>query len=150
MFLGREKEMLDLEKYYAKDGFGLAIVYGCKRIGKTTIIREFIKDKSYLLFSAEEANDYLNLTDFSTKIKEFFQLPSSMPPFKNCSDAFRFIAQSAKNKKIVIAIDEYPYAAIANKSLNSMLQHVIDYEFKETSLFMILCGSQMGFTVQIR
>ena len=46
---------------------------------------------------------------------------------------------------MVVVIDEYPYAASANKSLNSILQHVIDYDFKDTNIFLILCGSSMRF-----
>lgn len=49
------------------------------------------------------------------------------------------------DKHLVVVIDEYPYAASANKSLNSILQYVIDYEFKDTNIFLILCGSSMSF-----
>jgi AAA+ ATPase superfamily predicted ATPase len=44
-----------------------------------------------------------------------------------------------------LAFDEFPYAASANRSLKSVLQIAIDHSFKNTGLFLILCGSHMGF-----
>jgi AAA+ ATPase superfamily predicted ATPase len=44
-----------------------------------------------------------------------------------------------------LAFDEFPYAAAANRSIKSVLQAAIDHKFKGTALFLILCGSQMGF-----
>ena len=50
-FLGREKEILDLEKEYARDG-GFVVIYGRRRIGKTTLIKQFIKSKTAFYFLA--------------------------------------------------------------------------------------------------
>ena len=48
MFLGREKELSSLEQMYNKDGFQMAVVYGRRRIGKTFLLTEFVKDKNSL------------------------------------------------------------------------------------------------------
>ena len=61
MFLGREKELSSLEQMYNKDGFQMAVVYGRRRIGKTFLLTEFVKDKNSLYLPAEEVNDLLNL-----------------------------------------------------------------------------------------
>ena len=45
MFVGRERELASLKEFYDKDGIGLTIVYGRRRIGKSTLITEFVKDK---------------------------------------------------------------------------------------------------------
>ncbi|MFI3237905.1 MAG: ATP-binding protein [Lachnospiraceae bacterium] len=45
MFFGRAKELFELNKLYATDNFQFAVVYGRRRIGKTALISEFIKDK---------------------------------------------------------------------------------------------------------
>jgi hypothetical protein len=46
---------------------------------------------------------------------------------------------------MVVAIDEYPYLASANKSIPSVLQKAIDTRLMNTNLFLILCGSSMSF-----
>lgn len=144
MFLGREKELAALEKMYDKNNFQMAVVYGRRRIGKTSLLNEFIKNKLSLYFSAEEVNDSLNLKKFSDTLGKKLGI-NHFPTVSNWNHFFEIISESFGDKHIVMVIDEYPYAAHANKSLNSILQHIIDYNFKKTNIFLILCGSSMSF-----
>lgn len=45
----------------------------------------------------------------------------------------------------MLVIDEFPYLVRKNRALLSELQHLIDHKFAKGKLFMILCGSYMGF-----
>ncbi|MCL2087963.1 MAG: ATP-binding protein [Oscillospiraceae bacterium] len=145
MFIGREKELSALGKLYDEETFQMVVMYGRRRIGKTTLICEFISDKPAIFFTAQEVNDAVNLSRFSKKIYSFFDIPESAGAFENWSDAFEFLAIKAKERRFVLAFDEFPYAAAANRSLKSILQRLIDHSFKDTGLFLILCGSHMGF-----
>ena len=49
-FIDREDELATLENEYRREGSALVILYGRRRVGKTTLISEFIKDKNALLF----------------------------------------------------------------------------------------------------
>ena len=144
MFLGREKELESLEKMYKKKSFQMAVVYGRRRIGKTSLLNEFIKDKNSLYLPAEEVNDSLNLQKFSRLLGEKLGI-KNFPAVADWNAFFDLIKEQLGDQHLAIVIDEYPYAASANKSLNSILQHVIDYEFKDTNIFLILCGSSMSF-----
>ena len=44
-FIGREEELQALESAYLKDSFQMAVIYGRRRIGKTTLLRHFSKAK---------------------------------------------------------------------------------------------------------
>jgi len=145
MFVGREKELASLNKLYDENTFQMVVMYGRRRIGKTTLISEFISDKPAIFFTAQEVNDLLNLSQFSKKIYAFFNMPESVGAFVNWNDAFEFLAQKAKEQRFILAFDEFPYAAAANRSLKSVLQTAIDHSLKNTGLFLILCGSHMGF-----
>jgi AAA+ ATPase superfamily predicted ATPase len=57
MFIGRKKELAILDRLYQKDKFEMAVVYGRRRIGKTWLLEEFLKDKNHILFPAKEVND---------------------------------------------------------------------------------------------
>ena len=46
----------------------MVVMYGRRRVGKTTLINEFIKDKPAIFFAAQEANSRLNLQMFSEKV----------------------------------------------------------------------------------
>lgn len=144
MFLGREKELNSLEKMYNKKGFQMAVVYGRRRIGKTFLLTEFVKDKNSLYLPAEEVNDMLNLQKFSRILGEKMGI-TNFPSVENWNNFFNLIKEKFEKEKLVLIMDEYPYAATANKSLNSILQHVIDHELKDTNIFLILCGSSMSF-----
>ena len=144
-FVGRSRELATLNKLYDEKSFQMVVMFGRRRVGKTTLISEFINDKPSIFFTASEVNDRLNLSQFSEKVYAFFGIPESTGAFENWHDAFKFIAQKAQNQQFILAFDEFPYAAAANRSLKSILQAAIDHSFKNTGLFLILCGSHMGF-----
>lgn len=145
MFIGRENELKNLNELYQQNKFQLFVLYGRRRIGKTTLIREFLKNKKAIFFTAQEANDYMNLLLISKKIYEFFNLPLSLPPFDHWNAVFDFISEKAKNERFVLAFDEFPYAAKEKPEIKSILQNCIGQKLKDTNLFMILCGSQISF-----
>ena len=145
MFVGREKELAALDKLYNEENFQMVVIYGRRRIGKTTLINEFISKKPAIFFTAHEVNDALNLSRFSEKVYRFFDIPESAGGFKTWNDAFDFLAKKAEERRFVLAFDEFPYAVSANRALKSVLQTAIDHGYKKTGLFLILCGSHMGF-----
>jgi AAA+ ATPase superfamily predicted ATPase len=145
LFVGRENELKSLGKLYDENGFQMVVVYGRRRIGKTALISKFISDKPAIFFTAQELNDVLNLREFSKKIYNFFQMPETVGAFDSWISAFEFLAEKAKQQRFILVIDEFPYAAYANRSLKSILQTAIDHSFKNTGLFLMLCGSHMGF-----
>jgi len=145
MFVSRTEELAALNRLYRKNTFQMAVVYGRRRVGKTTLIREFIKDKQNIFFAAQQANEYLNLQLFSESVYSFFGLPKSTGAFGNWHDAFSFIAEKVKEERFILVIDEFPYLAEQNKSIRSILQNIIDHIMKDTALFLIICGSQISF-----
>jgi len=145
MFVGREKELSTLEKLYSEKCFQMVVMYGRRRIGKTTLISEFIAGKPAIFFTAQEVNDSHNLGQFSKRVYSFFDIPESTGAFADWNAAFDFLAKKAKEQHFILAFDEFPYAAAANRSLKSILQIAIDHSFKNTGLFLILCGSHVAF-----
>ena len=68
-FVDRELEMETLQNEYERDGSALVILYGRRRVGKTTLISEFIKDKKALFFLASEEAESQNRNAFSATKK---------------------------------------------------------------------------------
>ncbi len=145
MFIGRENELRELQEAYDSDTFQCAVIYGRRRIGKTYLISRFIADKPAIFFTAQEANDTINLTMFSEKVLDFFNMSGSGIAFRDWNAVFSFLAQKAQNERLVLAFDEFPYACNANKGLRSVLQNAIDHQFRNGKLFLILCGSHVSF-----
>lgn len=61
VFIGREKELADLEELYLQERFQLFVLYGRRRVGKTKLLNEFCKDKDAIFYLAELSNNKLNL-----------------------------------------------------------------------------------------
>lgn len=148
MFIGRTAELTQLKRMYEKDGFQMAVVYGRRRVGKTTLIDAFAEGKPTLFFTAQQRSSVQNLAQFSRQTYEFFDLPQDTGAFSDWRCAFSFIAQAAQqrgNEPFLFVFDEFPYAAETEPSLPSILQIAIDHEFKQTNARIILCGSNEGF-----
>ena len=145
MFVGRGEELSALNDLYNKNSFQLAVIYGRRRMGKTTLIKQFVSDKPAIFFAAQEANERLNLQLFSGHVYNFFNLPQSTGTFADWYDAFSFIADKAITERFILVIDEFPYIASQNKSVGSILQNIIDHRLKDTNIYIILCGSHIGF-----
>jgi len=144
MFVGRVEQLEMFESAYASDNFEFIILYGQRRIGKTTLLGEFIKNKKAIFFTSKEANDAMNLKEFAATVLEYFNMSEGLS-FSTWQAAFEFIANQSKDEKPIVIIDEYPYAALANKSLNSMLQIAIDHHLNKTNVKLILSGSHVSF-----
>lgn len=54
MFIGRERELASLKEFYDKDGIGMTVIYGRRRIGKSTLIAEFVKEKKQFFIQLQK------------------------------------------------------------------------------------------------
>ena len=144
IFIGRKKELADLNELYAQDRFQLFVLYGRRRVGKTTLLNEFCKGKDAIFYSAEQSNNKLNLEKFSELVFSFYN-ETNLEAFSSWTNALSYIDERQKEKRLVLVIDEFPYLVKKNKALLSELQHLIDHKLTKGNLFMVLCGSYMGF-----
>ena len=72
MFVRREKELHELNAMYTEDRFHLFVLYGRRRVGKTTLLNEFCRGKDAIFYSAEQSNNKLNLEKFSSLVFSFY------------------------------------------------------------------------------
>ena len=146
MFIGRKKELHSLNKHYQSDQFECAIIYGRRRIGKTELISEFIKDKKTIFFTATQENAESNLRRMSEAVNNYENPAASTAPIsQNFDQLLKHVVELAQKERIVFVIDEYPYLAESYSGFSSLLQAYIDKDFLHGKLFLILCGSSMSF-----
>lgn len=149
MFIGRQRELNKLNKMYKSQKLEVAIIYGRRRIGKTTLINHFCKDKPAIYFMSVENSAKWNLEILSENISSFEAVyegqSSGKRIFTSFREAFMHIAEMARKERIIFVLDEYPYLAKSEPAISSLLQSFLDHEFKDSKLFLILCGSSMSF-----
>ena len=140
-FLGREKEILDLEKEYNRDG-GFVVIYGRRRIGKTTLIKQFIKSKTAFYFLATKEVESQSMKRFAGVIaRTTGNSVLQKAAFSDWLDLFQAVADYKPNEKKVLVIDEFPYLVKVNDSFPSILQNAWDEILKDSNVMLILCGS---------
>ena len=145
MFIGRERELASLKEFYEKDGIGMTVIYGRRRIGKSTLITEFIKDKKSIFYTATKVGKNRNLELFSKQVVNLLMPGVDNISFNTPEAVFDFITRNIGNEKIILVIDELPYWAEKDYALLSVLQKYIDRDWNDKNLKVILCGSALSF-----
>lgn len=121
----------------------MVILYGRRRLGKTTLLREFCHDKIHCYYMADRAGEKsqkksLALT-MSTALREPILQTLEYPNWYDLFAAFdRFRPQ---NKKTVLILDEYQYICQTQSAFSSFLQKWWDEHWKNENILLILCGS---------
>jgi len=142
MFVNRQKELQLLEDEYRDEGFRFSVLYGRRRVGKTTLLKKYITDKPYIYF----------LVTFET-------MPSILDRFKelvanylndeflrgievrNFRQIFEYLSNHTGSKKLIIVIDEFQYLSKIDSSIPSEFQYIVDEILKDKNIHLILCGS---------
>ena len=148
MFIGRVSEMNELEQRWQRGQFEFGVVYGTRRIGKTTLLQEFVKGKNAFYFQARKADEKDNLNAFSREFRKSQGLDEHVS-YNSFSDAFDSIADRSKKQRMILIIDEIAYLCQKSKALLSLLQFYIDGAFREAKLMIILSGSNVSFMEEI-
>ena len=145
MFIGREKELASLKEFYDKAGIGMTVIYGRRRIGKSTLIAEFVRDKKNIFYTATKVGKARNLELFSRQVTDLFMPGVENISFHTTEAVFDFIDKNIGNDKVVLVIDELPYWAERDEALLSIMQKYIDTVWNDKNLKIILCGSALSF-----
>jgi len=146
MFVGRERELKALKDIYDKNGFGMTIIYGRRRVGKSTLIKEFIKGKEVIFYTATKVGAERNLELFSKQVLDTLDPAMSTATFSSIESVFDMITYKVPDDhKTILVIDELPYWAEKDEALLSILQKYIDTRWSLKNMMVILCGSALSF-----
>lgn len=145
MFVNRINELESLEEEYKRSASSFSVIYGRRRVGKTALISEFIKNKShiYLYMTLSELDSQLEA--FTDEIKKFIDDSfKEHLKFKSFEDAVDFLSTLKLEKKLVFVIDEYQYLAQKDRGFSSKLQKLWDTKLQNSNIYLILCGSVLS------
>ncbi len=145
MFINRINELQALEDEYSKKGSSFSVVYGRRRVGKTALIAEFIKDKSVIYLYITQSDLLSQLAVFTNEIKKFVDKSiRDFIDFKSFEDAIEFLATLKLEQKLILVIDEYQYLTQKDRAFSSKLQRIWDMKLKDAKIHLILCGSVLS------
>ena len=136
MFIGREKELSIIKKALSKKSASV-MVYGKRKIGKTTLITHALKGDSHktVYYECLKAPMKDNVEGLISVLLAEKVLPVRMS-FDNFIDLFAYL--NTLLETINIVIDEYPYLKefTKPKTVDSTFQSIIDNHIKNIRLFI--------------
>ena len=141
MFYGRKIERKKLCTMFQTDGQMISLIYGRRRIGKSELIKQVLKETEIksIYYECKQTTEQNNVDSLAELISELFEFPK--PAFENMEVLLQFLFQKAEKEQLILVLDEYPYLRENSKGLDSILQSVIDH-YKDTSnMKLIVCGS---------
>ncbi len=144
MFIGRNREMNELENRWKSGNFEFGVIYGARRIGKTSLLRAFIKEKNAFYFQARRTTENENLKAFTREFLSFRGIKAHFS-FASFEEAFDELADYARNERFVFIIDEIAYLCSRDKHFLSTLQYYVDGKFRDAGMVLILSGSNISF-----
>lgn len=149
-FYNREAELSALEQTYSTLQLkaSMTVITGRRRIGKTQLALEFIKNKpSLYLFVSKKAENLL-CEEYISQIKEKFKITphGKITEFK---DIFLILLEIAKTQPLVLIIDEFQEFININSSVFSDLQKLYDLHRATSKIQIIFLGSVSSLVYKI-
>jgi len=141
-FINRVSELEHLESEYASDSSTFTVIYGRRRVGKTALISEFLKDKdNAIYFLAAEGSEYINKDIYKKQVSKFIDNPHLATADVEWFDIFESLAKFKTDTKKIIVIDEFQYLGMANPAFPSLFNRAWELVLAKSDVMVIICGS---------
>lgn len=141
-FIDRRSELERLDSFWDTPE-GIYVLWGRRRVGKTTLLQKFSEDKPSIYLMATNETEKGILENFTREVAAFFEDPAlSNTTFDSFKDLIRYMEEK-REERLLLIIDEFPYLCDANKSVPSIIQREWDSGDME-GMNIILSGSTVS------
>lgn len=149
-FVNREHELASLEERWAT-GRQVALLWGRRRVGKSTLLQRFAEGKPAVFYQAVQGTEADQLVGLSDRILAYRSDPVlAAAPLANWRQAIAYLLGLARVAKgdghpLLVVLDEFPYLVISNPGLPSLFQAALeDVKTEDLPLYLVLAGSQVA------
>ncbi|MGM0510905.1 MAG: ATP-binding protein [Thermoplasmatota archaeon] len=139
MFIDRERE-LDFLNRQEEERPSLAVIYGRRRVGKSSLVEKFCQGKNHLYYTASESNK-------KEQLDEIYSLASEKLEDRVIQDlkhSWETLLRYLKDKDLILVLDEFPYIINSDPSIPSKIKRIWDEELRNSNIFLILTGSSVS------
>lgn len=156
MFVGRTEELQQLTDKYNTGKSELIVIYGRRRIGKSSLVEKFTEDKdSYFKFEGIEGENTKKQIDSFVKIMGKYVDDSffNKIDFDSWHTVFDYLTEKLvdkkrRKKKVILFFDEVQWMAVRRNRLIGTIKYFWDNHWKKMNVMLILCGSIASFMVK--
>ncbi len=141
MFIGRTEEKKVLHDFFTNNSKKAALIFGKRRVGKTTLIIEASRDFDgiVIFFECGKVSLERNIESFSKAVSSALNISLSSSDFESIFSVLKLL-----NKKVLVIIDEFQYLKrkTDDYEAESAFKSVIDN--LSTNIKIILNGSSVS------
>lgn len=156
MFVGRASELSVLREAYREQRSNLVVLYGRRRVGKSTLVRHFGEGVSrfYGFEGREAAGTKVQIDTFAGSLRGHAPGRAaegvSFNTWESVLGALTdwIVKRADQNTKIVLFFDELQWMAAGRSRLISTIKYFWDNEWKDRNVMLVLCGSIASFMVE--
>lgn len=143
MFFGRDNEIARIRGEFDAARPSLLVVYGRRRVGKSTLLKEAAKDLPHVIYQATRVTAALNLDALKTEVARLLGGDDLLNSLSDWLGVLTYIARKAETTPgLVVVLDEFPYLVDADSALPSVIQKFWDSGAPALGrLNLVLCGS---------
>lgn len=154
VFVGREAELAMMDEGFGSPRAELCVVYGRRRVGKSTLLEHFVTGKPAFFFLAGRESKRLQLRRFVRELGDACGDPlTSRVAVGEWEEALTLLDRSlpairdrGKGRKTVVVFDEFQWMCAGCPELISDIQRFWDQRWKDRGdLCLVLCGSSISF-----
>lgn len=138
-FVDRIGETARLRDALSREKSSLVVVYGRRRLGKSTLIKRVLSDRD-VYFIADRSEGQHQRTLLAKVIAQVFSDFDKLT-YPDWESMFRAVNYRA-DKRFTLCLDEFPYLVEQSPELPSVLQKIVDEKHLKYNL--VLCGSSQN------
>jgi uncharacterized protein len=143
-FVNREQELELLKAWWERPGAALGIVWGRRRVGKTALIQHFAAERDTVFHTGGGRPAVVELAALSRAAEPLFVggvRDLAGRPFADWDDALEELALVARDRPLLLVLDELPALTETAPQLPNQLRAVWDRVRSHSQLKVLLCGS---------
>lgn len=138
-FVNRETELDTLQARFQSDTPELLVIYGRRRLGKSALVREIIRDDDNAVYwQATEQTPEAQLANFVETASDVF------PLLDDIQRDWEALLRALGREDAVVVLDEFPYLVQSDDALPSKIQRVWDIHLEDTAMTLVLVGSSIS------
>lgn len=144
-FHDREHEVESLDRSFEGSAAALYILYGRRRLGKTTILRRFAEGKPGVYHMADRSTETGAIRLLAQSMARGLGDASfASPSYATFGDLFTAYDRVRPTGKSYLILDEYQYLCEVQPALSSIVQRQWDSAWSQAPVMVVLCGSIMS------
>lgn len=146
-FIGRQHEIGALNREFGRTRPSLAVVLGRRRVGKSTMLLEAVRDRRAVYYQATKATRSVNLAFAKDAAAEVFGSDTLLAALSDWEGFLAYFERAAAAEPgLILILDEFPYLCDVEPALPSIVQAFWDrVRASGTNLKLVLCGSKISF-----